>query len=74
MILGVLRFDARGPPYFVFNQDGSLRWPEGAFISEVWLDGSLQAFDNQSLAVTGENSQQVGNDTPSLGGGVTIEY
>ena len=59
MILGVLNFNAHGPPYFVFNRDGSLRWPQGAVISEVWLEGSLQAFSNQSLAIVGDNDQQV---------------
>ena len=58
-ILGVLRFDATGPPYFEFNNDGSLRWPEGAQLSEVRLDSSLQAFSNQSLTVTGGDTQQV---------------
>jgi hypothetical protein len=59
VILGVLNFNAHGPPYFVFNRDGSLRWPQGAVISEVWLEGSLQAFSNQSLAIVGDNDQQV---------------
>ena len=59
VILGVLRFNPHGPPYFVFNRDGSLRWPQGAVISEVWLEGSLQAFSNQSLAIVGDNDQQV---------------
>ena len=59
MILGVLRFDATGPPYFIFNADGSLEWPQGARISDVWLDSTLEAFDNQSLVITGQTSQQV---------------
>ena len=56
MILGVLRF---GPPYFIFNDGGSLEWPQDARISDVWLDSTLEAFDNQSLVITGQTSQQV---------------
>ena len=59
LILGVLRFDISGPPYFKFNHDGSLEWPLGATISDVWLDSTLEAFDNQSLVITGQTSQQV---------------
>jgi hypothetical protein len=59
MILGVLRFDSTGPPYFRFNDDGSLVWPQGARITDVRLNSTLDAYNNHSLELTGQNNQQV---------------
>lgn len=59
MILGVLHFDSTGPPYFIFNEDGSLTWPQGARITDVLLGSTLEAYNNQSLTLTGQNNQQV---------------
>lgn len=57
--MGVLRFEASGPPYFEFRDDGVLRWPEGAVISDVRLGSSLEAFNNQSMAIYGDDNKQV---------------
>lgn len=57
MVLGVLRFDSTGPPFFTFNGDRSLEWPQGASITDVWLDSSLEAYNNRSLTLAGQSNQ-----------------
>lgn len=52
-ILGVLRFDATGPPYFIFSSGGSLIWPLGANISDVRVLSQIRAYRNQSLTISG---------------------
>jgi len=59
MILGVLKFDSTGPPYFNFKEDGSLVWPEGAAIMDVRVDSSVYAYHNRSLTISGQSKEQV---------------
>ena len=59
MILGVLRFDSTGPPYFHFSEDGSLEFPEGAELTDVRVDSTVQAYLNSSLTLTGQTKEQV---------------
>ena len=59
MILGVLKFDSTGPPYFNFKDDGSLVWPEGAEIMDVRVDSSVYAYRNRSLTISGQSKEQV---------------
>lgn len=60
-MLGVLRFGAGGLPYFLFQSDGSLVWPEGGNLTDVRLvaPSNISAYSNQPLHVTGGKQNSV---------------
>lgn len=61
VVLGVLRFGARGPPYFLFQNDGSLVWPEGGNLTNVQLvaPSNISTYSNLPLHISGETQNTV---------------
>ena len=55
-ILGVLRFNVNGLPYFIFEGENTLLWPLGAAITDVRTAGPLSAYSNESLMITGDEN------------------
>ena len=55
-ILGVLRFNVNGLPYFNFEGENILLWPLGAAITDIRTAGPLSAYSNESLMISGEEN------------------
>ena len=57
-----------GPPYFIFQSDGSLVWPEGANLTDVRLaaPSNINTYSNLPLGISGEGQNTVSMDVYSL--------
>ena len=60
-ILGVLRFGAGGPAYFLFRSDGSLVWLEGGNLTDVRLaaPSNVSSYTQRPLSITGQSHNTV---------------